>query len=62
MKTREVAEELGVTGQTLLAAMSRNKFPRPRKDASDEYVWTAEDVERAKAGMAVDKRRKVGTA
>jgi hypothetical protein len=57
-KTRQVATLLGTNVGRLLAAIYHDRFPAPGKDASGDLIWLAEDIERARAALKIDRRRK----
>jgi hypothetical protein len=57
--TRSAARQLGTTQHNLLTAIARNKFEPPAKDESGRYLWTPEDIARARQAMATDRRRRV---
>jgi hypothetical protein len=58
LKTPQAARELGVSYWKLCALLRSDKIPFPAKDTSGDYVWSAADLERARAAMQVDRRRK----
>jgi hypothetical protein len=59
LKTREVLAVLGgVSYYRLVSALRGGKIsPPPAKDASGDYVWTEEDVDRARQALARDGRK-----
>jgi hypothetical protein len=57
-KTRQVTRTLGVPDYRLQFLIRSGKIPSPIKDCSGDFVWTAEDIERARAALRVDRRRK----
>lgn len=58
LKTRSAALAIGATVAQLRGAISNGKLDPPEKDASGDYLWTDEDLDRARAALAVDRRRK----
>jgi hypothetical protein len=58
IKSKEAAEQLGISYWRLQSMLRSKKFPPPDKDASGDYVWTAHDLGRARAALSVDYRRK----
>jgi hypothetical protein len=59
LKTAEVARKLGVNYCVIIAGLRNGKFPPPAKDSSGDYVWTPADVDRARQGITLDRRRRV---
>jgi predicted site-specific integrase-resolvase len=57
-KTAEAARLLGVTYARLFSLIRSGRLVSPRKDGSGDYVWVAEDVDRARSALAVDRRRR----
>jgi hypothetical protein len=58
LKTPEAARALGATYWKLVSLLRSSKFTPPQKDSSGDYVWDASDLERARAALAIDLRRK----
>jgi hypothetical protein len=58
MKTPIAAKQLGVPVHRLATLIRFEKITPPSKDSSGDYVWTAEDIERARAAMAQGRSRK----
>ena len=56
--TTEAARLVGTTPNNLLAAIRNGRLAAPAKNASGAYWWTDADVERARAALAIDRRRK----
>lgn len=56
--TLYVARLLGTTSPNLVQAIARGKFAPPVRDEGGRYCWTDADIERARAAMAIDLRRK----
>ncbi|MGE3807289.1 MAG: hypothetical protein AB7K24_21710 [Gemmataceae bacterium] len=46
MLTIEVLRMLALTEDQLRWRMRHPRFPKPKKNARGDYVWTAEDIER----------------
>ena len=58
LKTKSAAARLGATVEQLLACIYHGKLAPPGKDESGDYIWFDSDIERARAALAVDRRRK----
>jgi hypothetical protein len=59
LKTREAARWLGVSYWRLVSLLRCDKLtPLPQKDSSGDFVWFPEDLERARAALKIDRRRK----
>jgi hypothetical protein len=43
---------------SLVQAIRNGRFAPPKKNEGGRYVWTEADLERALAGLAVDRRLK----
>lgn len=48
MKTRDVEKLLGVGYYRLFRLVRVGHIPPPAKDSSGDYVWSPEDIERAR--------------
>jgi len=57
-KTRSAAAAIGATVAQIMAAIYAGKLTPPAKDESGDYVWSDEDLERARQALATDRRRK----
>jgi hypothetical protein len=58
IKTPELCRLLGVPYGRLANHIRNGKIvPLPAKDSSGDYVWTAEDIRRARKALALDLRR-----
>jgi len=61
-KTMDVVTELADEGCTywrLVSAMRGGKItPLPARDCSGDFIWSDEDLERARAALQTDLRRK----
>jgi hypothetical protein len=57
LKTPAAADALGVGYWRLIGLLRSKRLPAPQKDSSGDYVWTPQDVERARQVLAV---RRVG--
>jgi DNA-binding transcriptional MerR regulator len=55
-KTKAVADLLGITYHRLFELIRSNKIPSPQKDSSGDYVWTEQDIERARHALAARRR------
>ena len=47
-KTPVAASELGIPYHTLIGLLRYNKMPPPGRDSSGDYIWTDQDMERAR--------------
>lgn len=64
MNTRKsplAAKELGISFYRLHGLLRADKITPPQKDSSGDYIWTDEDLERARRALAENDRRKQGT-
>ena len=59
LKTPAAARALGVTYWRLVSAIRCGRLAPPAKDSSGDFVWTEEDLERARAALAVRKGKGV---
>jgi predicted site-specific integrase-resolvase len=57
-KTKQVCEMLGVNDHTLYNRLRSGILQQPERDCSGDLWWTAEDVERARAVLTADRRRR----
>jgi hypothetical protein len=60
LKTPVVARELGVGYWRLLGLLRSGKINPPVKDSSGDYLWSARDLEAARAALGIDHRRRGG--
>jgi hypothetical protein len=51
IKTSAAAKELRVTYPVLFDLIRRGKLRPPQKDSSGDYIWSAADLERARAAL-----------
>jgi hypothetical protein len=58
LKSRAVATELAISYYRLFELIRSGKLTPPGKDSSGDYIWTPEDVDRARQALAVGRRRK----
>lgn len=56
LKTPAAAQAIPTTYLGLINLIRYGKIPRPPKDSSGDYVWSDEDLERAR--QAIKARRK----
>jgi hypothetical protein len=56
--TREVAEYLGRPMHDVSNAARTGRVPPPRRNLFGRFLWTAEDVERLRLALGVDRRLK----
>jgi DNA-binding transcriptional MerR regulator len=54
--TSEAAKVLGVPYYQLHGLIRRGLMAEPGRDGSGRYLWSADDVERARAALKVDRR------
>ena len=59
VKSVDVLRALGCTYSQLVGLLRDAKIPRPAKDSSGDYVWLAEDVQRASEALR-NRRRPAG--
>jgi hypothetical protein len=52
LKTPAAADLLGVGYWRLIGLLRSKRLPRPQKDSSGDYLWTPEDIERARRALA----------
>jgi hypothetical protein len=58
-KSGQVVKVLGVPGvYSLIALIHRGAIPAPAKDGSGSYVWTEQDIARAREALKIDRRKK----
>ena len=59
MKTREAVAALSTTYHKLVSLVRFDKLnPPPQKDISGDFIWSEADLERARAALKVDRRRR----
>jgi hypothetical protein len=51
-KTAAVARQLGKPYWRLWYLISSGKIPAPARDDSGDYIWSAQDIERARQALA----------
>jgi hypothetical protein len=56
-KTSAVACQLGVPYYVLFDLVRNKRMLPPQKDSSGDYVWLAEDIERARRVLAARPRK-----
>jgi hypothetical protein len=60
-KTTAAADHLGIPSYRLVNLLRYRRIPAPAKDTSGDYLWTAQDVERAREALAkIDARLQRG--
>jgi hypothetical protein len=57
-KTPIAARELGVPYYTLIGLLRSGRIPPPVKDSSGDYLWSTEDIERARQALRRPRQRK----
>ncbi len=58
-KTPLAAKRLKATYHQLIGLIRYGKIPAPRKDSSGDYVWSADDLDRARKALKAGRQRKV---
>ena len=61
-KTPIAVRELNTTYYRLIELIRGNKITPPGKDTSGDYLWSDEDLERARQALEAKQRRKVVSA
>jgi predicted DNA-binding transcriptional regulator AlpA len=56
--SRDVARALNVSTERLYALIRSGRLPEPARDSSGRYCWLPEEVDRARAALQVDRRRR----
>jgi hypothetical protein len=56
-KTPAVADLIGVSYCCLINLLRSRRLAPPQKDTSGDYVWTVEDIERARQALLSGRRR-----
>jgi hypothetical protein len=51
IKTPVAARELGVTYHRLIGLLRFNKIPAPVRDSSGDYLWSPDDITRARQAL-----------
>jgi hypothetical protein len=59
LKTQAAVLELGTTYHRLIGLIRFRKIAPPGRDSSGDYVWTSEDLERARLALLIDRRKAV---
>jgi hypothetical protein len=59
-KTPVACRILGVPYDTVMNAIRRGRLEPPQKDSSNDYIWTQEDIDRAREFLKSRKRRRQG--
>jgi DNA-binding transcriptional MerR regulator len=57
LKSRVVADQLGISYYNLFELIRSKRLTPPEKDSSGDYVWTPADIERAREALAWRGRR-----
>ncbi len=53
LKSPAAAKLLGITYSTLCNLIRTDRLKPPAKDSSGDYVWSAEDLDRARQALAM---------
>lgn len=61
-KTTELVRQLGITHNQIAYLIRENRLQPPLKDASGDYLWSDDDVERLRAALAKLRSRRRATA
>lgn len=64
MNTRKsplAAKELGISFYRLHGLLRARRITPPQKDSSGDYLWTDEDLERARKALAENDRKRQRT-
>ncbi len=56
-KTGAAADEIGVPPYRLADLIRARKLAPPAKDSSGDFVWTDEDIARAREALAAGRRK-----
>jgi hypothetical protein len=56
--TPQAALEIATTSWALLQAINQGRVTAPARSPHGFYLWTDEDIERARRQMAIDRRRR----
>jgi hypothetical protein len=57
-KTTAAARELGISYTRLIGLMRYGKITPPERDTSGDYVWTDDDLARARRALTATRRKK----
>lgn len=58
VKAPVAAQQIGISYFLLMSFIRSGRMPSPERDTSGHYWFSREDIERARAAMGVDRRRK----
>src|SRR5262249_43596193 len=61
-KPPAAAHELRTTYHRLIGLLRFQKIEPPERDSSGDYVWSASDLDRARAALQVSRKRQVEVA
>jgi hypothetical protein len=61
-KTPVAARELGVAYWRLIGLLRYGKIDPPARDSSGDYIWTDEDLSRARRAFDRQRRKAVASA
>ncbi|HKB39263.1 MAG TPA: hypothetical protein VKD72_22685 [Gemmataceae bacterium] len=56
LKTIQVVRKLAVSYGRVMDLIRHGRIPPPQKDVSGDYIWSPEDVERARVALATARR------
>ena len=54
--TRQVAQENGWSVSNLRQGIHDGRFPAPKLKINGGWLWSAEEIEAARKGLAIDRR------
>jgi hypothetical protein len=58
LKSRVVADALGISYYNLFELIRSKHLTAPAKDSSGDYVWTPDDIERAREVLIARAKRR----
>ncbi len=61
-KTPQVSDLLGIQYHRLISLLRSKRLVPPEKDSSGDYVWSPEDIERARQVINTSPRKKTGVS
>jgi DNA-binding transcriptional MerR regulator len=59
IKTKDAARQLGCKYHQLIYAINTGRLTPPSKDSSGDYIWTIDDIERAKTALRTWKKARL---
>jgi hypothetical protein len=58
LKSSQVIRLLGISYYRLVSTLRSGKMEPPARDFSGDFIWLEADIERLRAALAVDRRRR----